>query len=230
MVKRIKSATTSVETINLKKPTGDVVKGVKKDQAWMYPDGKIKRAESVRLGSKDYYDDKDPTLPRRKHESNFLITLNTNKTLREGPDGALAKEACKLIMDEMGTDKRICEFLKFGPKSRWYENDLYADVIKQVEWQACVEVGEQINRLHCHIWLTVHHYSQIQVNMPVLQNMCKAEYNKQAKGPFEDAIKQRGRPYISVKLLPTTDWAMVMRQYILKGMGADNPGDFLGMD
>tara|TARA_B110000977_G_scaffold166074_1_gene213740 strand:+ start:3832 stop:4491 length:660 start_codon:yes stop_codon:yes gene_type:complete len=215
MVKRIKSATTSVETINLKKPTGDVVKGVKKDQAWMYPDGKIKRAESVRLGSKDYYDDKDPTLPRRKHESNFLITLNTNKTLREGPDGALAKEACKLIMDEMGTDKRICEFLKFGPKSRWYENDLYADVIKQVEWQACVEVGEQINRLHCHIWLTVHHYSQVQVNMPVIQRMFKTMYNQRV-GLTGMGISRN--PYVNVKLLPTSDWAQVIRGYLRKGM------------
>ena len=229
MVKR-GTVETSIDAVNLTPLGGDI----KKKGAWRYPGGIIQRGEHLNMkrddGSFKYRDHIDTDMARRKIESNFFITLSTNRQLT-GAALAAGKAAMSATLNYLREDKALCAYLKFGPKHfETYGKDVYADVIQKVEWKSAVEVGENLGRLHCHIWLTVHHYSQIQVNMPVLQNMCKAEYNKHAKGPFEQAIKQRGRPYISVKLLPTTDWAMVMRQYILKGMGADNPGDFLGVD
>lgn len=200
-------------------------KGVKDKQAWRYKDGVIKRASTTRLGTSGgdkgngvYTDHKDPGEARRKHESNFLITLNTNRRVgSELPDNMVeaAKKACKEVLEELSKTEMMCAYTKFGPKDAHYRDDNFEDVIFKVDWQAAtVEVGENLKRLHCHIWLTYHHYSQVQINMPVMQRLFKKMYNARAPGD----LKVNGMPYIQVKLLPTSDWAMVIRQYIHKGM------------
>lgn len=218
MVKR-SPAVVTVQPINLHKAKGDVSLGIKDGQRWRYPDGNIVRAASVKLGGGDYTDHRDG-LARRKIESNFFITLNTNRTVNNiSPiDDAQAREACKTALNRLSQDDLICGYLKFGPKNAHYEKDVYQDVIQKIEWQASVEVGENLQRLHCHIWMTVFHYSQVQVNMPVMQNMFKRLYNETAPA----TMKANKRPYISVKLLPTSDWAQIMKQYIHKGMLANN--------
>ena len=104
-------------------------------------------------------------------------------------------------------------------------------VIKSVEWTSSVETGENYERLHVHIWLTVHHYSQVQINRPVISVMFKEFYNGllNAHPGFKAQLQCKGRPYCNVKLLPTSDWAMVLRQYIHKAMApGQNAADFLG--
>lgn len=221
MVKRAPTKI-SVEGINFTKPTGDVVKGVKASGAWRYPGGVIQRAPSVVINGTTYTDDKDPGEARRKHESNFFITLNTNRcvstkfvTADQAENG---KQAMKGALEYLSKDSSICTFMKFGPKSAHYRNDVFEDVITKVEWQAAVETGENLERLHSHIWLTVHHYSQVQVNMPVMQKMFKDAYNSRLDIMNSRQLRCNGMPYIQVKLLPTSDWAMVMKQYIHKGM------------
>jgi hypothetical protein len=224
MVKRMPTQIT-VESVNLTKPTGDVAKpaSVKEKGAWRYPGGVIQRAPSTTLGSKVYTDDKDPGEPRRKHESNFFITLNTNRKCGFDMEGRIVqegKDACKAALDTLSKNESLCQYIKFGPKSKHYRDDKFADVIYKVEWQAAVETGENLERLHCHIWLTLHHYSQVQVNMPVMQKMFKTAYNAygEVSGIYGSKLRCNGLPYIQVKLLPSSDWAMVMKQYIHKGM------------
>lgn len=223
MVKRAPTKIT-VEAIDFQKAKGDFVKSVKKDQSWRYPNGVIQRAPAIKLGSKNYYDDKDPGEARRKHESNFFITLNTNRAIGEGyvsadvaEDG---KQAMRRTLDRLSRNDSICAYIKFGPKSKHYRDDVFGDVITKIEWQAAVETGENLQRLHCHIWLTVHHYSQVQINMPVMQRMFKEFYNSEISVANSRQLRANGMPYIQVKLLPTSDWAMVMKQYIHKGMMA----------
>lgn len=219
MVKRTPPKITC-EGVNLTRAKGDVVKGVKETGAWRYPGGVIQRAPSIRLGTKDYTDDKDEGQARRRHESNFLITLNTNRYVGEGMPGGMAQQAKSAMvqtLDVLSQDESLCTYIKFGPKSAHYHDDKFADVITKVEWESCVETGENLQRLHCHIWLTLHHYSQVQINMPVMQKMFKDLYNAAAPAPLRIV---RGKPYIQVKLLPSSDWAMVMKQYIHKGMRA----------
>ena len=77
-----------------------------------------------------------------------------------------------------------------------------------MEWQPAVEVGEGLGRgappcAHlAHGRLTVHHYSQVQINMPVMQMMFKGHYNNQCQQLGIASMMQRGMPYIQVKLLP----------------------------
>tara|TARA_Y100001972_G_C7635619_1_gene319111 strand:+ start:832 stop:1542 length:711 start_codon:yes stop_codon:yes gene_type:complete len=232
MVKRSKvQITTTLQNVNMKKPTGD--QSIKKSGAWRYPNGVIQRAPSTTLNGKQYTDDKDPGEARRKHESNFFITLNTNRSLRDVDSSLdwIGKTACKKALEFLSRDDSIATYLKFGPKSEHYRKDCYDDVITKVEWQAAVEVGDELKRLHAHIWLTVHHYSQVQINMPVMQRMFKEAYNaalKEEAGAYTlktgrptdafDKLKQNRNTYIQVKLLPSSDWAMVMKQYIHKAM------------
>ena len=201
-------------TITVGDATIKPARGIKKSGLWR----EWKRMDGTTVNGRTYTDDKDTSLPRRYHESNFFITLNTNKTLREGGEMAdLGKRACKEVLEELCKDKNICAYLKFGPKSDHYKDDVYADVIQRIEWSAAVETGEVLERLHCHIWLTVHHYSQVQVNMPVMQHMFKDMYNKKV-GLGNQKLAVNRNPYISVKLLPTSDWADVIKSYIHKAM------------
>ena len=224
MVKRGPTMIT-VEPVNPNKPLGDM--GIKKQGAWRYPGNVVQRAPSTLLGSQHYYDDKNPSEARRKHESNFFITINTNRCIGEhlvSPEAAAhGKEAMRRTLNILAQDALLCQYLKFGPKSAWYQKDKFDDVITNIEWQAAVETGENNERLHCHIWLTVHHYSQVQVNMPLMQRLFKTTYNAQLSAEHKPKLECSKMPYISVKLLPTADWAIVMKQYIHKGMTFSQP-------
>ena len=220
MVKR-ENVKITVEAVNMKK---NPLKGVKKDGAWRYPGGVIQRLAQREIDGITYFDPKDPTENRRKIESNFFITLNTNRTLSnvEGGLAEMAKTACKEALTVLAKDEVICQYLKFGPKDKEFQNDRYKDVISKIEWQAAVETGERWERLHAHIWMTVHHYSQVQINMPIMQHLFKQYYNDRAPA----TMKANGKPYISVKLLPTSDWAEVIKGYMHKAMsdpGTSNP-------
>ena len=225
MVKRTPTVITvgNADTVNALADS----KSIKKDGAWRYPGGVIQRHESVEINGRKYYDHKDPGEARRKQESNFFITLNTNRSCEGG--GAKAedgKQAMKETLDELSRDDVICSYLKFGPKHAEYKADRYEDVIAKIEWSAAVELGENLHRLHCHIWLSIYHYSQVQINMNKMQRIFKDIYNAKVAGsPYASSLKcgagkSGGLPYIQVKLLPESNWAEVMKQYIHKAMTA----------
>jgi len=229
-VKRLHSDSfVTVGDATLGKPTGDV--SVKKKQAWRYPGGIIQRYESTMINGRRYYDHIDTSEPRRKQESNFFITINTN---RKGSSTAAApnleqegRVAIEKALKDLAKDQFICKYLKFGPKHPGvYGDDRYEDVIQSVEWTANVEMGDFLERLHCHIWMTVHHYSQVQINMRMMQQLFKVKYHEHLGGllnPNWKELQINGLPYIQVKLLPTANWAEVMKQYIHKGMVSSNP-------
>ena len=224
-VKRLHNdAFVTVGSAGLSKATGDV--SVKKKQAWRYPGGIIQRAPSTKINGNEYFDHIDTTEPRRKQESNFFITLNTNRRC-DADSGHVNIEregrvAMQQALKELAKDTMICKYLKFGPKHpKVYENDRYEDVIQSIEWTANVEIGDELKRLHCHIWLTVHHYSQVQINMRMMQQLFKLKYHENL-GLGKEHLKINGLPYIQVKLLPTANWAEVMKQYIHKGMSSSN--------
>ena len=226
--KKIRSCDTTVGSATMSGALGDTRKSIKNNGAWRYPGGIIQRLESTTInGRPDYFDHKDPGEPRRKQESNFFITLNTNRSCAAGGKLAeIGKESMKRALTDMAKETTMCSYIKFGPKNKEYENDRFEDVIKKIEWNAAVELGENLKRLHCHIWLTVHHYSQVQINMPMMQHVFKQTYNMKlvnyhadgAPNVFTDDLRCRGMPYIQVKLLPESNWAEVMKQYIHKAM------------
>lgn len=200
-------------------------RGPKDDGAWRYPGGIVQRAPSLVLGKsmKEYYDPKnfalgDGKLPRRKIESNFFITLNTNK---DYPANLNAEAIMEGVLDHLKQDCEIAGYLKYGPKDDTFRDDLYNDIVEKVEWQAGIERGDKFNRLHCHIWLTIYHLSQLQISYPLMQKAFKDKWNalSQRRGKAQaDKLTLKHRPYIKVCLLPDSNFAQVMRNYMFKAL------------
>lgn len=216
MVTRAKPPTISTESINFA-----AQHSAKTKQAWRYPGGNITRAPSKTLGGTVYVDPKDPEMPRRKQESNFFITINSNKDASKlGPDlTQSAFSRMEKMLVRLSDERVLAQYLKFGPKSPEYEADKYTDVINAVDWKAAVETGDAMHRVHAHIWLTISHYSQIQINVHMLMHLARSFYNEGLSVRGGDKLLAIGkRPYVHVKLLPQGDWTSVMRQYIHKGM------------
>ena len=103
-----------------------IKKGIKESGAWRYPGGVIQRHADRVINGKEYFDPKDPSENRRRHESNFFITLSTNKQLTGAPLAA-GKEAMRKTLNYLKEDKALCAYLKFGPKHfEVYGKDVYA--------------------------------------------------------------------------------------------------------
>lgn len=225
MVKRNRTVITT-ETVDFK-----TAHSAKTKQAWRYQGGQILRAVSTRINNKEYEDPKDPGQPRRKQESNFFLTINPNKTPKDDSPEHLpaAVTAMERMLQQISQDSVLATYIKFGPKvlgtppaAQDYRLDRYADVVHSVDWKAAVESGDVLRRLHTHIWLTITHYSQVQINIQMLQHIAREEYNKALPlGNAFDYLRIKDMPYVHVKLLPQSDWTDVMRQYIHKGMTAE---------
>jgi hypothetical protein len=207
----VKPASITTESVDFKAPLS-----AKTNQAWKYAGGKVQRAASTVINGTTYTDPKSPDdpLPRRKQESNFFITINSNKSPSGGEAMNAAMGQMEKMLQHLSEDRNIATYLRFGPKSEHYANDLYKDVIHSVSWKSAVETGDVMNRVHSHIWMTVTHYSQVQINVQMLMHLSKKFYNEAG------ASKLTRNPYVHIKLLPQSDWTDVMRQYIHKGMAA----------
>lgn len=214
MVKRVRRAKISTESVDLKP-----AHSAKTSQAWKYPGGKIVRAPKAMLDIKKYFDHKDPSEPRRKQESNFFITINTNKSPDDPADFDRCVKAMEGMLKTIAQDRVLASYIRFGPKHKEYEEDVYSDVVHSVDWKANVETGDIMKRVHAHIWMTMTHYSQVQINVHALMHLAKQGYNAELGAHAKTDLYIKDMPYVHVKLLPQSDWTDVMRQYIHKGMG-----------
>lgn len=203
----------------------------KSAHAWRYLGGVIQRAPTVKLGGitdkQSYTDPKDPGQPRRKQERNFFITINTNKAPFSPEAKTAGVQHLKAALEHQSKDFVLAACLKFGPVDEHYSKDKYAAVITNGDWKSAIETGEIQSRLHAHVWLTITHYSQIQLNSHQIARQVKRVYNEKP-GPFPESMNNTkpeemkiGRqPYVHKKLLPQGDWANVMRNYVTKNFAS----------
>jgi len=192
----------------------------KTKQAWRYPGGNVVRAPSTRLGSAVYTDPKDPGYARRKQESNFFLTINTNKA-PVGDELELGTKHLQYMLDRLRDPAVLASYLKFGPKDSSYIGDKYSDVVVSVDWNGAVETGDVLKRLHAHVWLKITHYSQIQIDVHKLTSVARRYYNDCL--PVGSPLRVV-KPYVHVKLLPQSDWATVIMGYVQKGMVKNGAG------
>lgn len=229
MVQRIRKRHISTESISLSNTNA------KMGQAWKYPGNQVIRAPSMALypprsDGKPYEDPKDPGQPRRKQQSNFFITLNTNLAYSEG-HGDLWMKALENTLQRLSSEREMAKYFKFGPLDEkygtTYANDRFGAVIQSVDWKGAVEVGPLLNRIHSHIWLTVDHYSQVQINVQALMHMSKQMFNEESVKLAAGRAMTK-QPYVHVKLLPQSNWTEVMRQYIHKAMSTEKVKEYKG--
>ena len=232
MVKRIRSTKVTAGTgtipVGLSQGNPDAVKysknkkgeDVKSGQEWKYAGGNVERLPSTTVNGVELFDHITKGAPRRKQESSFFITVNTNKagkTPEETQDIIAGLEAA---VTGMGDEAILATLIKFGPMNpEEYGNDKYADVVKEVSFQGRVEIGPVMRRVHAHIILKVIHYSQIHMFVGMMQEYVKTVYNKEITlkgGKFGVEIK--GKPWVAIRRLPQQRWREIMEDYLRKGM------------
>ncbi|MAT69128.1 MAG: hypothetical protein CMJ58_06345 [Planctomycetaceae bacterium] len=168
--------------------------------AWRYPGFVIQRAPATRLGDSDYYDPRNPNLPRRRVESNFHILFNTLKSvsfLERQKMMEILAETLQIMKDPGFPDdpnpNGIAQFVRFGGKAARgfdathassYRGDKFHDVVQDVDWAQSVEIGEQQNRLHAHVDLRFIHYSQIQIDIPKINQIFVRTFNRILRREF----------------------------------------------
>ena len=195
---------------------------IKDEQAWMHPSGKVERAPSTNINGNLYYDPKDynktgDMVPRRKHETNLFLTMNTNKTVKDArrPE---AERRMAQVLNFMGERATIGRYLEFGPVDNVsYGNDVFEDVVSDIDWFATQEYGGKRHRLHAHAHLTITHHSQIQVKPYFLQMEFKSKWNN-VYPPlhYDDPLYIKGMPNTQVKLQHQRAWPAMMRLYMVK--------------
>jgi hypothetical protein len=155
-------------------------------------------------------------LGRRKQQSNFFMTLNTNKRkFDEVRDIDAMSHAINKVFKQ-----GVFEILKFGPAhpaTYAADGDKADDVIEKVEVKAGIERGPVTGALHAHLYLTITHWSQLQIDVPRLQFLFKEAYNEKAVTKMSD----RGRLAVKVELQPQTDYSQIIAHYLSKSVGAD---------
>lgn len=206
-------------------------KNVKGRQAWRYPGGVIERADTIYLNGRYYTDPKeaeagapstqgeflggDTGTPRRKQESTFFITINPNQRV-SAPLEHKARGNFERALAHLQEPATLAQCLKFGPKDSHYASDKAGDVLTEIEWNAKVEVGEKLGRMHAHIICRIVHYSQVQVDTRAMQYHFRTAYNSGLV--VGDALAMSNPPYIHIKMLPQSNWSQVYSQYMVKGM------------
>ena len=215
----------------------------KEEGAWMYPDFKIRRAPSVYINGRKYVDPKSlpEELPRREQQSNFRLTIGTNKTI----EPELRAEADAAFESGFGCVKeglRDGSCLTFGPKdAETFGSDRAEDVITDVAFHAKTEVGEIKRRLHAHPIVKMKHYSQVHLHTRSIMAAFKKGYNRsleEAK-PREGGdwlssrsyagrvallqIKPDKQPYVQVELLQGDGFDDRMTRYAFKDNQEDCP-------
>jgi hypothetical protein len=151
---------------------------------------------------------------RRRQQSNFFITLNTNRrTFDEAQDPRAVQSALNACF---GT--QIYDILTFGPAHPETYGDDAAhpnEFIEKIEVRAGVERGPVTGALHCHAYLTISHWSQIRINKLALQGLFKETYNLHASAG-KGRMPLKSLPACKIDLMPQTDWGQIVAHYLSK--------------
>ena len=226
MPKRARSATTSyvtAETVGFKPGLN-----VKDGGTWKYQGGVVDRMPSIEINGKDYFDHRrknEPEgikLPRRKQESSFMLTLNSNFAPTEPADVSAVMNALDAMNRALAKEEVMATFFRFGPVHDNYQDDLWKDVILGITSSWGCEVGPRLGRCHTHAILTIDHCSQIQVDPHMLQTVAKDAYNKAySLSSASSAYVMSGKKnfYVHAKLLPQSTFGEVIKRYLHKGIG-----------
>jgi hypothetical protein len=163
---------------------------------------------------------------RRRQQSNFFITLNTNRRkFDEAQDPKAVQQALNACFG-----KQIYDILTFGPA----HPDVYAEdalfpneFIEKIEVRAGVERGPVTGALHCHAYVTIAHWSQIRINKLALQGLFKETYNEHASAG-KGQMPLKSLPACKIDLMPQTDWGQIVAHYLSKQVAVlttDDPAD-----
>jgi hypothetical protein len=194
--------------------------------SWKYQGGVVDRVPDFEINGTYYSDHKRPheaensePQPRRKQESSFLLTLNSNFAPQTHADVTAVMNALDAMSREMAKEEVMATYFKFGPVTPHYRGDLWKDVVTGITSKWGAEVGPKLGRCHVHAIVTIEHCSQLQVDPHMMQVVAKAAYNEAYSGPDEYAMSDNKNFYVHAKLLPQSAFGDVIKRYLHKGIG-----------
>lgn len=201
----------------------------KSAQAWKYPNFKIVRHQSLHINGRLYTDPRmegagtASGAPRRLTESNFNITINTNRGVKQDP--ALSsnyKNAFNALAAWLSDTQNLFSILVVGPEPKkkkktnvyndHFRGDRLPDVYKEHSVNATPEDKNGMGRAHAHIHLYISHYSCIQINLPVFRAVALEVLNMN----LPPELKLPKIPWLTVFMHEQRDWQTVQAQYIHK--------------
>ena len=212
---RVKHSYISAGVASFKPPVGG-----KAAQAWKYQGGVVARMSDVMINGTKYCDHPrdgeaaDEELPRRKQETNFFLTINTNQCPTSPADFNQVMAALDAMNKHIAREEVMAGYIKFGPCHPNYANDKWADVILELSSKWTSEIGPKLGRAHSHGLVTFSHCSQIQVAPKLLQQVAKDAFN-QALPPTSPHRLTR-LPYVHAKLLQQSGFHEIVKNYIHK--------------
>lgn len=135
------------------------------------------------------------------HQSDFLITINSNKSIPTKTNFDIVERATRLMIEkDLSTVEGVHSILKFLDGA---PSDI--NLIHNVYNEYSTEIGEKLHRYHVHILMKIEHSSKIHIDTQKLKELVIFYWDF----PGFD-VKN---PYINVKALMTQKG---LRSYITK--------------
>jgi hypothetical protein len=212
---RVKHSYISAGVANFKPPVGG-----KAAQSWKYQGGVVARMSDVMINGAKYCDHPregevaDEELPRRKQETNFFLTINTNQCPMTPEDFNQVMTALNAMNKHIAREEVMAGYMKFGPCHANYVGDKWADVILEVTSKWTCEIGPKLGRAHSHGLVSFSHCSQIQIAPKLLQQVAKDAFNQAL--PLTSPHRLSRLPYVHAKLLQQTGFHEIVKNYIHK--------------
>ena len=108
---------------------------------------------------------------KRLRHSNYLITINTNKSFIDREDPALhaLTEKLRACIDKTFNNSNLGKYVTFKDKSHTWSKEW----IKRCNTNTVIEIGKQKGFLHAHLTMRIAHWSCVQLDFDAIRNDMK---------------------------------------------------------
>lgn len=102
---------------------------------------------------------------RKTHWSNYFMTFNSNKVFHDIRNPEFKKLEQKMIdaLNDMFSEKNIEKYVIVKEAGKNFDD------IKEIQFEARSEIGDDAKKLHCHALLSFHHNTLIKLNLDKLK-------------------------------------------------------------
>lgn len=149
-----------------------------------------------RIRSEAVVTTKVPEKKKKEKESNFLITLNTNKFPRSQLQSSeMVKELGRGLRTMTTEEEHLKAMIKFLTPGDVYSDD----TILTIDSKYTVERGKKKGRIHAHVWIRIKHTSMIHLDREAIKEALKASTGGVMEVPYVNIRAIRKDPFSDVK-------------------------------
>ncbi len=164
---------------------------------------------AIRVRTRNLDNETAQVYERRTRYSEWLVTVNTNKTFEDEDQRRTISAAVIKAVDKVFTQEIPLAY-RINPKEEreMYLRDTPAENIQKVKTLGASEVGQKYKKLHVHVVLSVKHNTNLEINMNAAHQRLKYWVNAYTRGVVS-------RPYMNIRFLRSSQGNAI--DYIQKG-------------